>query len=115
MAYRHEQENLYIFTSGFTAPASGDAQRIDFPNRSAPKTFLFATTVATINTNVVVRLDGSLDGTNYAPIISGQTITGDGTYFYNVTNMPVKYIQPVFVSESGGTTAVVTFGISATV
>ena len=115
MAYRHEQENLYIFTSGLTAPGSGDAQRIDLPNRSAPKTFLFAATVATIDTNVVVRLDGSLDGTNYSPIISGQTITGNGTSFYTVTDMPVKYIQPVFVSESGGTGAVVTFGISATV
>ncbi len=115
MAYRHEQENLYLITSGFTAPASGEAYQIDFPNRSAPKTFLFAATVASINTNVVVRLDGSLDGTNYAPIVSGQTITANGTSFYSVTNMPVKYIQPVFVSESGGTAATVTFGISATV
>jgi hypothetical protein len=115
VAYRHEQENLYVYTSGFTAPGSGEAQRIDFPNRSAPKTFLFAPTVTNINTNVVVRLDGSLDGTNYAPIISGQTITGNGTSFYSVTNMPVKFIQPVFVSESGGTAAVVSFAISATV
>jgi hypothetical protein len=115
VAYRHEQENLYIFTSGLTAPGSGDAQRIDLPNRSAPKTFLFAATVESINTNVVVRLDGSLDGTNYAPIVTGQTITANGTSFYSVTDRPVKYIQPVFVSESGGTAAVVTFGISATV
>lgn len=115
MAYRHEQENLYLYTSGLTAPASGEAYRVDFPNRSAPKTFLFAATVTGISTNVVVRLDGSLDGTNYAPIISGQTITGDGTAFYTVTNMPVKFIQPVFVSESGGTNAVVSFAVSATV
>ncbi len=115
MAYRHEQENLYLYTSGFTAPASGEAYKIDFPNRSAPKTFLFAPTVTNINTNVVVRLDGSLDGTNYAPIISGQTITANGTTFYSVTDRPVKYIQPVFVSESGGTAAVVSFAVSATV
>lgn len=115
MAYRPEQENLYIYTSGFTAPGSGEAYRIDLPNRSAPKTFLFAPTVATINTNVVVRLDGSLDGTNYVPIITGQTITSNGTSFYTVTNMPVKFIQPVFVSESGGTAATVSFAISATV
>jgi hypothetical protein len=115
VAYRHEQENLYLYTSGFTAPASGEAYKIDFPNRSAPKTFLFAPTVTNINTNVVVRLDGSLDGTNYAPIISGQTITANGTTFYSVTDRPVKYIQPVFVSESGGTAAVVSFAVSATV
>lgn len=114
VAYRHEQENLYIYTSGFTAPASGEAYQIDLPNRSAPNIFLFAATVASINTNVVVRLDGSLDGTNYAPIISGQTITANGTSFYTVSNMPVKYIQPVFVSESGGTAATVSFAVSAT-
>lgn len=114
VAYRHEQQNLYLFSSGLTAPASGEAYQIDLPNRYSPKTFLMAVTVATINTNVVVRLDGSLDGTNYAPIISGQTITANGTSFYSVTNTPVKYIQPVFVSESGGTAAVVTFGLSAT-
>lgn len=115
MTYRHQQENLYLITSGFTAPGSGEAYQIDFPNRSAPKTFLFAVTVASINTNVVAQLNGSIDGTNYAPIVSGQTITANGTSFYTVTNMPVKYVQPVFVSESGGTAAVVTFGISATV
>lgn len=115
MAFRHTQENLYLYTSGFTAPGSGEAYRIDLPNCSAPNTFLLAATVSSINTNVVVRLDGSLDGTNYAPIVSGQTITSNGTTFYSATGFPVKFIQPVFVSESGGTAAVVAFSVSATV
>ena len=115
MSLRHTQENLYLYLTPFTAPASGEAYKIDLPNCAAPKTFLLSATVSSINTNVIVRLDGSLDGVNYGPIISGQTITANGTSFYSVTNFPVKYIQPVFVSESGGTAAVVSLSISATV
>lgn len=107
------QKNLYINTSGFTAPGSGSAYTVDLPNRHAPRNFGFYVTVAGIDTNVIVRLDGSIDGTNYAQLVSGQTITGNGTYFYGLTNTPVKYLRPVFVSESGGTNAVVTFGIGA--
>ena len=107
------QKNLYLFTSGLTATGAGPAYNIDQPNRQAPKNFGLYVTVSGINTNVVVRLDGSIDGTNFAPLISGQTITGNGTQYYGLTNTPVKYVQPVFVSESGGTSAVVTFGIAA--
>lgn len=111
MAYL--QKNIYVFTSGLTATGTGPAFAIDFPNRHAPKDIGLYVTVSNINTNVVVRLDGSIDGTNYATLISGQTITGNGTYYYGLTNTPVKYVQPVFVSEAGGTAAVVTFGLAA--
>ena len=112
MAY-YLQKNLYVTSTGLTAPGSGLAYTVDFPNRSAPLNYSMFVTVATINTNVVVRLDGSLDGTNFAPVITGQTITGNGTYFYSLQNTPLKNIQPVFVSESGGTAAVVTFALAA--
>jgi hypothetical protein len=107
------QKNLYVTSTGLTAPGSGFAYTIDLPNRSAPLNYSLFVTVTNINTNVVVRLDGSVDGTNYAPVITGQTITGNGTYFYGLQNTPLKNVQPVFVSESGGTAAVVTFTLAA--
>jgi hypothetical protein len=107
------QKNLYVFTSGLTATGEGPAYAIDQPNRHAPTNIGMYVTVASINTNVVVRLDGSIDGTNYAPLITGQTITGNGTQYYGLANTPVKYVKPIFVSESGGTAAVVSFGIAA--
>ena len=71
-------------------------------------------TVAEIDTNVVVRLDGSIDGTNYAPIIAAQTITSNGTSVYSVSDRPVKFIKAVFVSESGGDgSATVLFNLAA--
>ena len=112
MAY-YLQKNLYVASTGLTAPGSGFAYVIDLPNRSAPLNYSLFVTVASINTNVVVRLDGSVDGTNYAPVVAGQTITGNGTYFYGLQNTPLKNVQPVFVSESGGTAAVVTFTLAA--
>jgi hypothetical protein len=107
------QKNLYVTSTGLTAPGSGLVYTVDFPNRSAPLNHSMFVTVTNINTNVVVRLDGSVDGTNYAPVISGQTITANGTYFYGLQNTPLKNIQPVFVSESGGTAAVVSFSLAA--
>ena len=59
--------------------------------------YTLTVTVASINTNVVVRLDGSIDGTNYAPIIAAQTITNNGTTVYSVADRPVKFIKGVFV------------------
>jgi hypothetical protein len=111
MAYL--QKTLYVTQPPFLTPGSGIPLQVDFLNRSSCKNFVFATTVTNINTNVVVQMDASLDGTNYGTLISGQTITGNGTTLYTATNTPVKFIQPVFVSESGGTAAVVTFTISA--
>ena len=69
--------------------------------------------VANINTNVVVTLNGSIDGTNWSKIIANQTITADGTTHYNIANHPVRYVQPIFVSESGGTAATVLFSLAA--
>jgi hypothetical protein len=69
-------------------------------------------TVKNIDTNVVVRLDGSLDGTNFGAMISN-TITVNGTYAYNVSGFPVKQIRANFLQEVGGTNAIVTFQMAA--
>jgi hypothetical protein len=98
-----------------TAPGSGDSTSVYLPPTIVSKNFTFFVTVASINTNVIVALNGSIDGTNWSKIIANQTITTDGTFHYNVANHPVRYIQPVFVSESGGTAATVLFSTAASI
>ena len=85
------------------APASGVSTSVYLPPSIVSKNFSLFVTVASINTNVVVALK----------IITNQTITATGTTHYNIANHPVKFIQPVFVSESGGTTATVLFSVAA--
>jgi hypothetical protein len=96
-----------------SAPASGESTSVYLPPSIVSKNFSLFATVADINTNVVVALNGSIDGTNWSKIIANQTITANGTFHYNIANHPVKYIQPIFVSESGGTAATVLFSIAA--
>ena len=96
-----------------TAPASGGITSVYQPPSIIAKNFSMFVTVTDINTNVVVALNGSIDGTNWSKIIANSTITANGTTHYNVANHPVKYIQPVFVSEAGGTAATVLFSTAA--
>jgi hypothetical protein len=96
-----------------TAPASGDSESVYLPPSIVAKNFTLFVTVASINTNVIVALEGSVDGTNWSKIIANNTITANGTTHYSVANHPVKFIRPVFVSESGGTAATVLFSIAA--
>lgn len=68
-----------------------------------------AVTIATINTNVVIRIEGSLDGTNWFNLSATDTdttFTANGTYGFNV-EAAVDNIRLNFVSEAGGTTATV--------
>ena len=96
-----------------TAPASGDSTSVYLPPSIVAKNFTLFVTVASINTNVIIALEGSVDGTNWSKIIANNTITANGTTHYNLANHPVKFIRPVFVSESGGTAATVLFSIAA--
>lgn len=96
-----------------TAPGSGESTSVYLPPSIVAKNFTLFATVASINTNVIVALEGSIDDTNWSKIIANTTITGNGTTHYNVANHPVKFIRPVFVSESGGTAATVLFSIAA--
>jgi hypothetical protein len=96
-----------------SAPASGESTSVYLPPSIVSKNFSLFVTVANINTNVVVALNGSIDGTNWSKIITNQTITADGTFHYNIANHPVRYVQPIFVSEAGGTAATVLFSVAA--
>lgn len=65
--------------------------------------------VASIDTNVVIRAEGSLDGDNWFNLDANEidtTQTADGTYAF-IFNGKIKYIRFTFVSESGGTDATI--------
>lgn len=66
-------------------------------------------TVATINTSVTLRVEGSLDGTNWFNLSANDTdttYTANGTYGF-VVEATVDNIRLNFVSEAGGTAATV--------
>lgn len=67
----------------------------------------FQVTVSSIGTNVVVRFEGSLDGTNFfALAATDTTITANGTTGYNFANFPLKAIRGRLVSIFTGTPTV---------
>ena len=104
---------LFVTYPILTAPATCENTSVYQPPSIVAKNFSLFVTVASINTNAIVALDASIDGTNWSKIIANTTITANGTTHYNVANHPVRYIRPIFVSESGGTAATVLFSIAA--
>ena len=96
-----------------TAPASGTITSVYQPPTIVAKNFSLFVTVESINTNVIIALDASIDGTNWSKIIANTTMGGGGGTHYSVANHPVRYIRPIFVSESGGTAATVLFSTAA--
>jgi hypothetical protein len=114
MAVTYFQDTIFFTDTTLTAPGDGTVLQVASNNFFATKSYSLSVTVAEIDTNVVIRLDGSIDGTNYAPIIAAQTITSNGSYIYSVADRPVKFVKAVFVSESGGdNSATVLFNIAA--
>jgi len=86
-----------------------------FANGESADNAVFQVTVSSIGTNVVIRLEGSLDATNWFNLDSNNvdtTITANGTYGYALVQVPVPYLRGRLVSLSGGTPSVV-FRISA--
>lgn len=107
------EEALFVNYPVLDAPGSGASTSVQQYPQIRTQNYALFVTVANINTNVIVALNGSIDGSNWSKLIANQTITSNGTTHYNVANHPVKYVQPIFVSESGGTAATVTFSIGA--
>lgn len=90
-------------TVGSQLTAAGNGTSID---TSGFKNHSFYVTVASIDTNVVVRIEGSTDDSTFANIdVAGTdiTYTANGTYLLSKAEFPMKYARVVFVSESGGT------------
>jgi hypothetical protein len=104
-------DSLFVTYSLLDAPATCANTVVYLPPSIVTKNYVLFVTVASINTNVIIALEGSIDGTNWSKIIANTTITANGTTHYNLANHPMRYVRPVFVSESGGTAATVLFSL----
>jgi hypothetical protein len=84
----------------------------DVPSVGA-EDFVIAVTTASIGTNVIVRIEGTIDGTNYFNCDYGgdTTITSNSTIAFSIQNAPIQSIRGRLVSVSGGTPSV-TFAFS---
>ena len=82
------------------------------------KNHTFQVKVAAINTNVIVEVQGSNDGTIFFPLTMDNTatatfaitsnratITGNGNFHLRVQNTSLHSVRFNFVSESGGSAA----------
>lgn len=71
----------------------------------------FQVTVTSIGTNVVIRMEGSLDNTSFFPLYDSTqidtTITVNGTYGFCLY-APVKFVRLRLVTVSGGTPTITT-------
>ena len=106
------QQTLVQTFPELTAPGVTDTVDVLVSNYLSTRNYTLSATVTNINSTVVVRLDGSIDGVNYGPLISC-TIKENGTYLYYVNGFPVGHLRANFFHESGGTDAVVKFSIAA--
>ena len=82
----------------------------DFQALGTQDNIVFQVTVATIGTNVVIRLEGSLDATNWFnldALEADTTLTANGTTAYSLSQVPVPYVRGRLVSLSGGSPSVV--------
>ena len=106
------QQTLIKDFPELTAPGVTEAVDVMVPNYLSTRNYTLVVTVTNIDTSVVVRLDGSIDGANFGPMISN-TITENGTYPYYVNGFPMGFLRGNFLKETGGTNAVVKFSIAA--
>ena len=110
--YTGFQDTLFFEAGELTAPGTTTEVLAYENNYFSTNDYTLIATVTNINTEVVVRLDGSIDGTNWGPLISN-CITKNGTYVYNITGSPVRHIRGNFFAETGGTDAVVRISFAA--
>lgn len=107
-------DTLFFYPTALTSAGTTTTCTVAERDGSASVDIVFQVTVASIGTNVVVRFEGSLDGTNFFNLdsLGDTTITANGTTGYSIQNCPLKAVRGRLVSISGGTPSV-TFVISA--
>ena len=106
------QQTVFFAPPALTEPGVTTTYDVYATNYLSTRNYTLVATVSNIDTNVVVRLEGSTDGTNFGAMISN-SIKANGTYTYNVSGFPVKQIRANFFLETGGTNAVVIFTMAA--
>jgi len=92
---------MLVTLDQLTAPGSSpEINMLDYHNVG------FQVKVAAINTSVDVRIEGSMDNTNWFNLDDSGTdvqYTANGTYYIHKDNFSCKYVRFTFVSEVGGT------------
>jgi len=106
-------DSIFSTDADLDQPQLGTLTQVAENNLLSTTDYTLIVSVSNIDTNVVVQLDGSIDGTNFAQIIGPQTILADGHSVFSVSGRPVKFVRPRWVSEAGGTDAVVTLSVAA--
>lgn len=96
-----------IVTTLGTLTAAGTT---DFQALGPQDNLVFQVTVSSIGTNVVIRLEGSLDATNWFNLDASEadtTLAANGTTSYSLSQVPVPYVRGRLMSFSGGSPSVV--------
>jgi hypothetical protein len=106
-------DTVFYYPTALTSTGTTAALDVAVQDMVAATTYGVQVKVASIGVNVVVRIEGSLNGTDFFNLdTADKTLTANGTYFYNYSNLPLKQIRGNLVSISTGTPTV-TFVISA--
>ena len=107
MALTYFQDTLISISPQLTTPGLGTLVEVAANDGFRTTDYTLIVVAGNLGGNTVtVRLDGSLDGTVFAPIIGNQTISTTDPAVFSVSGRPVKWIRPNFVSASGGTPTV---------
>jgi len=110
--FESHQQTLVKDFPELTAPGVTAPVDVLVANYLSTRNYTLIVTVTNIDESVIVRLDGSIDGINYGPMISN-TITENGTYPYYVNGFPMGYLRGNFLKETGGTNVIVKFSVAA--
>lgn len=103
-------DTLFFTPAALTATGTTTSCVVVNQDNYAPVNFGFQVNVSGIGTSVVVRFQGTIDGTNFfALAATDTTISANGTTGYNFTNFPLKAIRGQLVTITGGTPTVAFF------
>jgi hypothetical protein len=95
-------QDTIFSTSELTATGLGTLVDVAVNNFFSTSNYTMIVSVANHGGNVTVRLDGSIDGTNFAPIIGAQTISSSDPVVFSVSGRPVKQIRPNVTAIAAG-------------
>lgn len=70
------------------------------------RAFLLQSNVSSIGTGVTVRLEGSLDGTNFFPLGTDTTYTANGFFALTFLEIPCTWLRANLVNINTGTPTV---------
>lgn len=106
------QQTAFFIYDALDFPCCTEPAEVYVINYLSTRNYSLNVNVTNIDESIVVRLEGTLDGTNYAPMLS-EIIKENGNYVYNSCGFPMKKVRASFYKETGGTNAIVTFRIAA--